>query len=84
MSLMLRSVRASMVLVVLAGVIAVSSAAHAARVVNVSTSSALQSAVRNALAGDEIVVAPGTYTPTLFLSISASNVTVRGATGNRR
>jgi hypothetical protein len=85
MSLMLRSVRASMVLVVLAGVIAVSSAAQAARVVNVSTSSALQNAVRNALTDDEIVVAPGTYYPTLFLTIpaSANNVTVRGATGNR-
>lgn len=57
-------------------------AAQAARTVNVSTSSALQNAVRNALAGDEIVVAPGTYLPTLFLSISVNNVTVRSSTGN--
>ena len=59
-------------------------AAQAARIVNVSTSSDLQNAVRNALAGDEIVVAAGTYSPTLFLSTpsAAGGVIVRGATGN--
>ena len=55
-----------------------------ARIVNVSTSIDLQNAVRNALAGDEIVAAAGTYYPTLFLSTpsAANGVIVRGATGN--
>jgi hypothetical protein len=59
------------------------SATAQARVVNVSTASQLVSAVLNALPGDEIVIAPGTYTVNVYLSIRASDVTVRGATGNR-
>ena len=83
MGLLLRRFSMPTVLVVLAAVMAMPAAAQAGRIVNVSTSTELQNAVRNALAGDEIVVAPGTYYPTLYLSISANNVTVRGATGNR-
>lgn len=53
-------------------------------VVNVSTVSALQSAVWNAEPNTTIVVAPGTYqlANTLHLE-NVSNVSIRGATGNR-
>ncbi len=54
----------------------------AGRVVNVATTADMQNAVRNAWSGDEIIIAPGTYQPTVYLTISANNVTVRGATGD--
>jgi hypothetical protein len=63
--------------------LAVPVTAQAGRVVNVPADATLQNAVINALAGDEIVIAPGTYYPTLYLNTSANGVTIRGATGNR-
>jgi len=78
MSLLLRSFRASTVVFVLACVIASSPAALAGRVVNVSTTSQLQSAITGALSGDEIVLAAGTYTPSIYLAIRTNNVLIRG------
>jgi hypothetical protein len=54
-------------------------------VVNVSSVSALQSAVANVKSNQTIVIAPGTYnlTSTLWINGTFSNVTVRGATNNR-
>jgi hypothetical protein len=53
-------------------------------VVNVSTESQLQSAVKAAVGGTTIVVAPGTYTLTSTLYLNGVNdVTLRGATNNR-
>jgi parallel beta-helix repeat protein len=54
------------------------------RVVNVSTLSQLYAAFSNQQQGDEIVIAPGTYTlNTTALPINVSNLVVRGSTGNR-
>lgn len=49
---------------------------------NVTTVSGLQTAVNSAAAGDEIVIAPGTYTVTVTPSLRANNLMVRGSTGN--
>ena len=49
----------------------------------VSTVSALHTAVRNAQPFDQIVVHPGTYKLTQVLNLHTANVTLRGATGNR-
>jgi hypothetical protein len=81
MSLLLRSFRASMVVFGLACVIALSPAAQG-RVVTVSTTAQLQSAISGAQSGDEIVLSAGTYTPTVYLAIRTNNVLIRGATGN--
>jgi hypothetical protein len=67
----------------IAGLLAAAPAARAGRVVNVPADATLQSAVLNALADDEIVIAPGTYYPTVYLNISANGVKIRGATGDR-
>jgi hypothetical protein len=50
-----------------------------ARIINVSSIAALQSAINNSLAGDTIVLANGTYTNST-LSIGKSNITVKTAT----
>jgi hypothetical protein len=63
-------------------VMALSGAAQAGRTVNVPANATLQNAVINAQAGDEIIIAPGTYTCTAVLTIGAANVTIRGSTGN--
>lgn len=49
----------------------------------VSTLSALRSALSSARSGDEIVVAPGTYTTSIELYMSYAGVTLRGSTGDR-
>jgi PKD repeat protein len=60
--------------------------APAGAVVNVSTVSALQSAVANLQSGQTIVIAPGTYNLTAGLYIGhtgqVTNVAIRGATNN--
>jgi hypothetical protein len=50
---------------------------------DVSTVSALQTAVRDAQPFDHIVVQPGTYRLTSTLLLHTPNVSLRGATGNR-
>jgi hypothetical protein len=54
-------------------------------IVDVSTVAQLQSAIANLTSGTEVVIAPGTYRLTSELRIrnGVTNVTVRGATGNR-
>jgi hypothetical protein len=64
-----------------AGVLACAAGAHATTY-TVSTAGQLQSALGSARSGDEIVVAPGTYTFGTEQNMSYSGVTLRGATGN--
>jgi len=49
----------------------------------VSTASQLDNAWRNAAAGDEIVVNPGTYNLIASVILRVNNLTLRGSTGNR-
>lgn len=55
------------------------------RIVNVSTESQLQQAVRTLTSDTTIMIAPGTYqlTSTLYVNGSLRNVSIRGASGNR-
>jgi hypothetical protein len=69
-------------MVALSASLLISSAAVAATW-NVSTLSALKTALSSARSGDEIVVAPGTYATTTDLYMSYPGVTLRGSTGNR-
>ena len=49
---------------------------------NVSNATELRNAVNGASSGDTIVCAPGTYSLTLGMTVSAANVTVESSTGN--
>jgi hypothetical protein len=53
-------------------------------VINVSTESQLQSAVRNITSGTTIVIAPGTYnlTATLYVNKAVSDIGIRGASND--
>ena len=73
-----RSAVLAVAIILLAGV-----AGAYAGTLNVSTLSALQTALSNARSGDEIVVAAGTYATSSDLYMSYPGVTLRGATGNR-
>jgi hypothetical protein len=59
--------------------------APAGAIINVSTESQLQAAVKSVSANGTIMIAPGTYrlTGTLYLNGTYTNVTIRGASGNR-
>ncbi|HYF51878.1 MAG TPA: PKD domain-containing protein [Planctomycetota bacterium] len=56
--------------------------APSGRVVNVNTASGFVSACTNALAGDTIMLADGTYTVTRVRLINKNNVTIRSASGD--
>ena len=55
------------------------------RVVRVSTEATLQAAVREIASNTTVVLAPGTYrlSSTLWINRAVTNVSIRGATGNR-
>ncbi len=52
-------------------------------IVNVTTETQLQNAVKSAPAGTTIMIAPGTYVLTSTLYLDANDLTLRGATNNR-
>jgi hypothetical protein len=54
------------------------------RIVNVSTATELRDAVNNAIAGDTILIADGTYAlDGIYLRVDVPDVTLRSASGNR-
>ncbi len=82
MNLLLRSYRPWIGQLSLACVIGLAGPVQAGRTVHVPADASLTSAISGALANDEIVISPGTYTVTVVPAIRAAGVIVRGSTGN--